>query len=211
MKRFIHLIISLTISIVGVVMLSAQAPQKTIPDPKSPKIIADKPGVFITFEKFGERPPVREGEGTDGIWLRLHNNMRYPINFCIFGLSRESTLPVKPEENTQIGVYYDVVSNPRAETDNRPLAKIPFGYPVLGTCQDFNLKAGRFLRFAVPKEHLADGLSIKIGFHYGWENVWEPNPTHYVHFLLEIRVRPCDSAISKHLSEPFVDGKKPAA
>jgi hypothetical protein len=178
-KEFFQFVIGLMLLFLSSFSATAQT---AIDKKTSPKIVATKPGVFITFERFGKRTPVREGEGTDGIWLRLHNNMRYSISFCIFGLSREANLPIKPEENTQIGLYYDVVLNARSETDNRPLPEVPFGYPVLGTCQDFELKAGRSILFAVPKEHLAEELSIKIGFSYGWEKAWEDNPVHFVYF-----------------------------
>lgn len=165
----------------GFLSTTAQTGQKTVGRSTAPKIVAGKPGVFITFERFGKRTPVSEGESDNGIWLRLHNNMRYSIRFCIFGLYEKGYLPIKPEENTQIGLYYDVILNARADTDNRPLPVVPLGYPLL-SCQEYELKAGRSIVFSAPKEHLAEELSIKIGFSYGWEETGENNPTHFVYF-----------------------------
>src|SRR3954452_13178796 len=108
--------------------------------------------------------------------------MHYSISFCIFGLSKESTLPTKPEENTQIGLYYDVILNARSLADNRPLPKVPVGYPIRGACQNYELQSGRSLLFGIPKEHLAEELSIRIGFSYEWEKISENNPIHLVYF-----------------------------
>lgn len=148
----------------------------------SPTIVATEPGVFVTFEGFGKRTPIREGESDNGIWLRMHNNMRFSISFCIYGLSEKSRLPVKPEANTQIGLYYDVILNARALDDDRPLPNIPIGYPIVGACQNYELQSGSSLLFAVPREHLADELSIKIQFNYEWEKTTENNPSHLVFF-----------------------------
>lgn len=180
-KKLFQLVGGMALLCVGLLSANAQAVQKTVVRNTAPKIVTSKPGVFITFERFGKRTPVSEGESDNGVWLRLHNNMRYPISFCIFGLSAESTLPTKPEENTQIGLYYDVVLNARSETDNRPLPVVPLGYPLL-SCQEFELKSGKSLLFSVPKEHLAEELSIKISYSYGWEETGEDNPTHFVYF-----------------------------
>ena len=180
-KKLFQLVGGMALLCVGLLSANAQAVQKTVVRNTAPKIFTSKPGVFITFERFGKRTPVSEGESDNGVWLRLHNNMRYPISFCIFGLSAESTLPTKPEENTQIGLYYDVVLNARSETDNRPLPVVPLGYPLL-SCQEFELKSGKSLLFSVPKEHLAEELSIKISYSYGWEETGEDNPTHFVYF-----------------------------
>jgi hypothetical protein len=180
-RKSFQLVSGLALMLLGLHLVAAQTVQKGVSKPASPKIVAAKPGVFITFERFGKRTPVTEGEGTDGIWLRLHNNMRYPISFYIFGLSKNGYLPEKPEENTEIGLYYDVVMNPRSITDNRPLPVVPLGYPLLAA-QEFELKAGRSLVFSVPKEHLAEELSIKISYSYSWEDTGEDNPTHFVYF-----------------------------
>jgi hypothetical protein len=81
-----------------------------------------------------------------------------------------------------MSLYYDVVMNARSETDNLPLPVVPLGYPLGGTCHEVEIKAGDSILFAVPKKHLAEELSIKIGFSYGWEETGENNPTHFVHF-----------------------------
>lgn len=46
----------------------------------------DKPTVYITFERSGPRNPVFAAESNQGIWLRLHNNTRWAINFSTLSL-----------------------------------------------------------------------------------------------------------------------------
>ena len=41
----------------------------------------DKPTVYVSFERAGERKAVYAMESNQGIWLRLNNNTRWAINF----------------------------------------------------------------------------------------------------------------------------------
>lgn len=159
----------------------AQDKKRTVGKSAAPKVVATQPGVYITFERFGKRTPLRDDEGGEGVFLRLHNNMIYPIRVCGFGVTEDGERLMLFGKNATMSLYYDVVMNPRAITDNRPLPVVPLGYPLL-SCHEFELKAGRSVVFAVPKEHLAEELSIKIGFTYGWEETGEDNPTHFMHF-----------------------------
>ena len=51
------------------------------------RLSKDKPTVYITFERAGERKPLYASESNQGVWLRLHNNSRWAINFCTVGMS----------------------------------------------------------------------------------------------------------------------------
>ena len=46
----------------------------------------NRPTVYITFERGGKREPIYTSESNQGIWLRLHNNTKWAINFCTQGL-----------------------------------------------------------------------------------------------------------------------------
>lgn len=154
----------------------------------SVKLENQKPSIYITFEKAGKRTPLRENESDKGIWLKLHNNLRYSIRFCAFGISDGEQLAFF-EKNSELGLNYDVEftdsssflgSGSEEKKDNS--MNVPVGYPVGGICHYYELKAGNSVVFSVPVEHLAKGLSIKIPFKYEWEEESEDNPTHFVYF-----------------------------
>src|SRR5438270_806464 len=50
------------------------------------RLSKDKPTLYITFERAGERKPLFASESNRGVWLRLHNNTRWAINFCTLSL-----------------------------------------------------------------------------------------------------------------------------
>ncbi|MDQ3800426.1 MAG: hypothetical protein M3384_13340 [Acidobacteriota bacterium] len=145
-------------------------------------ILIDKklPSLYITFEKFGKWTPLRDDESGKGVLLRLHNNMRYSINVCGFGIQNENGQFTQYSEGSLLGLQYDVILNPLTITEDRPNIDVPTGYNTGSTCQLFEVRPGKLMRFAVPKEHLVKGLSIKIPFIYEWEDVGEPN--HFVYF-----------------------------
>lgn len=148
----------------------------------NPTVIANKSGVYVTFERFGKRTPLRDDESGEGVWLRLNNNMRYSISVCAFIIPEEGEQLNTFNKNAQMGVKYDVVLNPVAITDERPNIDVPVGYNTGNTCSLFEVKSGKSLLFAVPAEHLVKGLSIKIPFSYEWEDETVNNPTHFVYF-----------------------------
>mgnify|MGYP001770978688 CR=1 FL=1 len=148
----------------------------------NPTIIAGKSGVYVTFERFGKRTPLRDDENGEGVWLRLHNNMRHSISVCAFSIPEQGEHVAKFNKDAQIGVKYDVVLNPVAITDERINIDVPVGYNTGDTCNLFEVKSGKSLVFVVPAEHLVKGLSIRIPFKYEWENETVNNPMHCAFF-----------------------------
>ena len=146
------------------------------------KINKKQPSVYITFERFGKRTPLRDDESGEGVYLRLHNNLRYSIRFCAFGISDEAERLIAYSKDTQMGINYDVELNPVGRTQRRPEIDVPLGYPIGGSCFYYELKGGKAMMFAIPKEHLIQGVSLKLGFSYEWEEEWEKRPTHFVYF-----------------------------
>jgi hypothetical protein len=71
---------------------------------KSIKLRKHRPDVFISFVKFGRRTPLESGESDQGVWLKLHNNTRWPIWVPSFGA---------PSEYGEAGLHYDVRRFPR--------------------------------------------------------------------------------------------------
>ena len=45
-----------------------------------------EPYVYIKFDHIGRRKPATEGEGSEGLWLRLVNNCNLPITVFTFDL-----------------------------------------------------------------------------------------------------------------------------
>lgn len=152
------------------------------------KLFNNKPSVHISFEKKGKWQPLREDEKGEGIVLRLHNNMRYSISFCAFGISDGEQLAFRQKGSALVPNYAVELTNlsDPNEVDSNEIEQIkqnvPVGYLVGGICHVYTLKSGNSLLFAVPAEHLAKGLSIKIPFNYEWEEESEDNPTHFVYF-----------------------------
>lgn len=184
MKIIIYQLIICLVFSIFVLPFDAMAQNKTKNSKKikSPVVVKNKSGVYVSFERFGKRVPLRENEKGDGAWLRLNNNMLYSISVCIFGISDKAELFMDSEKNTQVGIEYDVLLNPISETDQRPIIDVPIGYNTDSVCQIYTIKSGKSLMFAVPLEHLVKGLSIKIPFNYGWEEEMINNPMHFVYF-----------------------------
>lgn len=179
------------VSLFFVVLTNSIESQNKNSSPKkaaSLKLEAQKPSVYITFEKAGKRVPLRDDESDKGIWLRLHNNMRYSIRFCAFGISDGEQMAFF-EKNSELGLNYEVefldeskfLGSSGGEKPNA-LPDVPVGYPVSGICHYYELEAGKSAVFAVPAEHLVKGLSIKVPFKYEWEEESEDNPTHFAYF-----------------------------
>jgi hypothetical protein len=95
------------------------------------RLVKGKPSVYITFERLGEREPLEPGESREGIWLRFHNNTKWPISFRSFGV---------PKELGEVGMYYEIEELPQsplergshssteAKEEIKRKSEIPIGY-----------------------------------------------------------------------------------
>lgn len=70
------------------------------------RLVKDKPSVYISFERFGEREPLEPGESREGLWLRFHNNTKWPIFLRAFGV---------PKKLGEVGMYYEIEELPHAK------------------------------------------------------------------------------------------------
>jgi len=148
--------------------------QNKIKSSKDIRLTANKPSVYITFEKQGKRKKLNTGDGDEGIWLRLHNNSIWEIGVCMFDV---------PKEFGDKEITYEVEKNKKLKNlSDVPVSKDPKSSCLLGL-----MKPGDSVSFSVPREHLSSGLSIKVNFLYIWDI--DPDgfisglePKHFVYF-----------------------------
>jgi len=138
---------------------------------------ASKPFVYVAFDHTGPRQQVTQGESPNGLWLRLVNNCKIPIEVLTFDLG--TTDP-------GVGINYDVVPV-GGVFDARPPIRIPRGYssPVGSPVM---IKPGEDLLFSVPSNHVTKWWHLETrfdlalptprsGFHpysvasFAWENI----------------------------------------
>ena len=134
------------------------------------RIVADKPHVFIGYLREGKIEPLYDGDSDTRIWLSLHNNSKWRIWFCSNLIPKDYG---ETEVDYEIERYDSVGETPGTGSSD--------------SCGYYSLRSGKSVTFSVPREHLAEGLAIKIQFRYEWEfdrdgsdNLLEPK--HYAYF-----------------------------
>lgn len=145
------------------------------------RIAGDKPSIFISFDHYGRREPLRVAETSEGVWLRLHNNTRATIFLPSYGV---------PKEVGEVGLFYDVLPVPSVNDSVSTVpARLPAGRPQGHTAGSYLLRPGSTVSFSVPREHLPERSFIRIVFNYEWELEGEQmgavrsgEPTHYAYF-----------------------------
>lgn len=166
----------------------------------------DKPTVYVSFERAGERKPVYAGESNQGIWLRLHNNTRWAISFCTESLYVGTKItPLRLSdgrgalglrEGVEISPCYEVEAVRSYESvrtsDGGWHIEKPVNVPTVpvGTrghvFSTSWLPSGRAVIFSIPREHLAKYLAIYVSFAYEWETAerdyGNKEPEHRVYF-----------------------------
>jgi hypothetical protein len=150
-------------SVNGLLYAQKRKPHRT---PEEFRFKKDSPTVYITFNRVARREPLRAGESDQGVWLRLHNNTRWPIVLEMNGV---------PSEYGDAGLFYDVLSERKVILEGR-----------CHVCSSNRLSPGRSLVFSLPREDLGKGGAIRISFSYGWEDPDDVfagrEPEHYVYF-----------------------------
>jgi hypothetical protein len=135
--------------------------------PWNARIREDKPTVYIEFDHSGNREPLFASESNKGIWLRLHNNTKWPIVLDMHG--------VPSAVYGDASLIYDVLANRQVIIEGSCHA-----------CSFNSLGSGRSLLFSIPTEYLSKGHALRIKFSYGWEGSNKVagglEPEHYVYF-----------------------------
>ena len=172
------------------------------------RILKHKPTVYITFEQFGQREPLRLNESNEGVWLRLHNNSRWSLILEAHGTN--GVFATGKEE--EVGMFYGVEEVPRSlkavssDYDNPPdpressrmsnaetkafvaahkydICEVPVSYSC-HVCSTIELPPGKSLLFSLPRETLCGNLKSYVSFKYKWEDedVAGEEPEHRVYF-----------------------------
>ena len=151
MKTTFAAFISITLLLGSTKIAAAQI------SPRNFEIDSSKPYVYIKFDHFGDRKPVNDWESAKGLWLRLVNNCRLPIQV--------STLsPGTGDPGAALN--FDVLPNPgRSAPDSEQRKKMPFGYAAdIGTLVTIPPKGD--LLFSVPAESVSKNWFIQIRFEF---------------------------------------------
>ena len=169
---------------------------------KEAKLEKDRAAVYITFECAGSREPRREGESNNGIWLRLHNNLRWGLTVPGFdpkvpGFTVPTTSTTKSRTD-EVVLYYEVedtrmrrgrvllreVSEKNGETGSEQgprIPPLPIGYRMTDLAKTIPLASGRSVLFSIPSEHLTRDLAVSLSFHFQWEGSMDETE-HRVYF-----------------------------
>lgn len=150
----------------------------------------DKPTVYITFERAGKRKPLFAGESNQGVWLRLHNNTRWAINFCTLSLYvGPKVAPLRLgdgrgvlglRDGVEVNMCHEVEAVKSYESGVTPeggmfkgksvaVQQPPVGYRTGDVFSTSWLPAGGSVMFSVPREHLDKHFAIYITYNYEWE------------------------------------------
>lgn len=183
-----------------------QQPQVAVNSDKV-SLTSDKPTVYLAFEREGKREPIHASESNRGVWLRLHNNTKWAINFCTPSLYiPPKVAPVRLadgrgvlalREGVEVSVChgveeltpYEWVLARTGEAKKRKSTKgseRQVGYDKGDVFSSAWLPPGSSIIFSVPREHLSKDLAVFIRFNYEWEygerTFRSAEPEHRVYF-----------------------------
>lgn len=126
-----------------------------------------KPFAYLTFDHIGPRKPLQNGEGTEGLWLRLVNNCRIPILLRAQAKDEEPILEhevLLEEPMLQIVNGKEIKGLKREQRDrNEALKHKPDGYEfeVSGVIL---VQPGEGALFGVPLNHVGHFWFMRVEF-----------------------------------------------
>lgn len=171
-----------------------------------------KPTVHITFVRFGKREPRYNNESNDGVWLRVHNNTRWPLTFhgmdwftsedqevrVFYGVEEVlepadairidtpiTGQPPPPGSSVGSASPTETLSKPREQSDED--CEAPPGDWGAHVVAPITLPPGKSMIFSVPREALCKNLKIYLKYNYSWERRdrdqrFDYEPEHRVYF-----------------------------
>ena len=166
------------------------------------KLEKDRPAVYITFECAGSREPRREGESDKGVWLRLHNNLRWALTVPGFDPRVPGftvpTIVVSKSQASEVALYYEVEdtrmrrgrvllrevpekNDGMASGQGPRIRPPPIGYRTTDLVKTIPLASGDSVLFSIPSEHLTRDLAVSLSFHFQWEGSMDETE-HRVYF-----------------------------
>lgn len=176
MKNLIHLtaiIFCLTLTFLAIAQMDISSNQTKKITNNDVRIVKSKPHIFIAYERKGKIEPLYEGQSDYRIWLRFYNNSKWKVKFCSNPIPKEYG---ETEINYEIKRYEGFGETPGSRRSD--------------TCAYRLLESGNSILFSVPREHLVEGLAIRVLYRYNWETEQDGNddflePEHYVYFYSE--------------------------
>ena len=125
--------------------------------PRNFEIDGSKPYVYIRFDHLGDRKPVNDWESAKGLWLRLVNNCRLPIQVSVLGPGTG---------DPGVALNFEVVPNAgRFAPDPGQKKQMPSGYAAdIGTLVTIPPKGD--LLFSVPAESVTEHWFIQVRFQF---------------------------------------------
>lgn len=133
-----------------------------------------KPYVYLQFDHIGPRKPLHEGEPSTGLWLRIVNNCKVPINVRSYGVITgdigtgvfDEIIPVQQvltvrADSGEIPLSTD--EKPTPKTANEPSAKMPEGYSA-ELSSVTRVLPGKSLLFSVPRNHVSRDWFLRVKF-----------------------------------------------
>jgi len=193
-----HFVSALLCALIATALAMGQA----VTSGNEAKLDKGHPAVYITFECAGSREPRQEGESNKGVWLRLHNNLRWALTVPGFdpkvpGFTVPTTVASKSQAD-EVVLYYEVeytrmrrgrvllreVSEKNDRTasgQGSPIPPPPVGYRMTDLVKTIPLASGDSVLFSIPSEHLTRDLALSLSFHFQWEGSMDETE-HRVYF-----------------------------
>jgi hypothetical protein len=126
----------------------------------------DKPLVYLEFVRVGTRH--RANEPSTGLWLRLFNNSRLPIDLRTSDGGENLVVSHKVVYDHHYGPWpiEDGEQTPRQQT---PQSKMPQGYWYETASRD-KLAPGESVEFSVPTNHVSEDWHVEVPFWFEFSN-----------------------------------------
>jgi hypothetical protein len=120
---------------------------------------------YLQFDHVGPRKPIQEGEPAQGLWLRLVNNCKVPINVRTYGITTgdpdvgvlDEVIPFPP-----ILEIHSDLDQPSVREDHST-QKMPHGYDAELSSMT-RVLPGKSLLFSVPRNHVSRDWYLRIKF-----------------------------------------------
>ena len=146
-----------------------------------------KPWVFIRLDHIGPRAPASLGEGDVGLYLRLVNNCRLPIDVAAVGVIHSSgvetlidwVVPVEEGWTFSNRIEWDDRESP----PERP--RLPMGYnDSLSPRKILTINPGEELLFSAPRNHVSKSwyMQVRVSLDVGDSKRGLVSPKTYVDF-----------------------------
>jgi len=125
-----------------------------------------RPCVYIEFERVAQRKPISDEEASTGLWLRLKNNTRIPIEVMTFdpgtGVNETGVMDEVVQFN-DVGGFGP--SGERIQSLTFEAAGSPKGYS-LDVASSTVIGAGKSLLFSVPLHHVGPSWYLRVRFEF---------------------------------------------